>query len=189
MPLNSTEQNKDLSLVDTNIIVFYSKASQHAYKVKEQDKFEKVFSIINRCKENNIKFKINSKIQEEIEIICKKENIYFDIEFFKKNTYFCNKEVSDENKSNLLDWLEKENGGFDQDDMLIYYLEQNEEDREKQANIIFTDNLRDFYKCREVYKKHYLGYGLEYREIEIKGIEDFEEYLKTKIHGGIYYDN
>lgn len=188
MKSNPTDKNKELSLVDTNIFIFYSKASQQTYKIKERDKFEKVFNIINKCKEHNIKLKINSKIKEEIEIICKKEKIYFDIEFFKNNTYFCNKKILDQDKVNLLDLLEKEDGMFDQDDMLIYYLEQNEKDKEKQANIIFTDNLKDFYICTGIYKKYYLGYGLEYRNIKIKGIEDFDEYLKKRITEGINYE-
>jgi hypothetical protein len=181
MQINSTNKNKDLSLVDTNIIIFYSQGSQQRYNIRDQQKIEKIFKIMIHCQEKKIKFKINSKIQEEIKYICKKENLYFDIDFFKINTLFCNKEVLDEDKATIIDWYEKENGMFDQDDMLIFYLEQNERNLEKQANIIFTDNIKDFKICKEIYQKYYLEYRLGYREISIKGIEDFEEYLKIRI--------
>ncbi|MDD3178561.1 MAG: hypothetical protein PHR26_03520 [Candidatus ainarchaeum sp.] len=68
--------------------------------------------------------------------------------------------------------------------MIIYFLEQNEKDSNKFVNIIFTDNLADFFTCEDIYKKYYSNYNLPFRDIDIMGINDFEDYINKKYLSG-----
>ena len=172
------KHNKEFVLFDTNIFIYYFQWSNDKIPLKDQNKINIIKNIFNNLK--NIIPKINYKILNEIKNQCEnKKDLFFDKKFIQEQT---DQDISNLIKLNLkqyniiFEWYKKENGNFDLNDMEIFYLEQN--NLKEPSNIIFTDNLKDFYKCDEIYKKYYLKHNLKYRKIEFKGIYDMKEYIK-----------
>ncbi len=181
-------------VADTNLFIYYFQWINNKIPIEDISKCEIIKDIFNICLDKHIIININSKIFSEIENITKnKLKLYLDLKILKEITgleNFKNLDIlPDKDLEIIYDWYSiehtKYNNDFNIADMKIYFLEQKRLiDSSYDIHTIYTEDISDFYNCKNIYKKHYLNYNLSYKDILIKHFSSLEEYLIAKFKGG-----
>jgi len=144
-------------LADTNWYIFQFQVNQGKFKElfdRDQPKALKADKIHKHFVDNHVCVAINQKVIEEIKDICEKKKLYFDEVSIKEIAVnFPGLNYTQNDINTISAWnikITNPDEKFDEDDMLIYTLCQ-----KSGVNVIVTDNVRDFKRCRDIYSTYY----------------------------------
>lgn len=149
--------SEQLILPDTNWYIFQFQVNQDKFKElfdRDQPKALTADKIHKHFVDNHICVAINQKVIEEIKDICEKKKLYFDEVSIKEIAVnFPGLNYTQNDINTISAWnikITNPDEKFDEDDMLIYVLCQR-----AGVNVIVTDNIRDFKRCKEVYQTNF----------------------------------